>query len=121
MEYTVINFEEKLSSFSEHWSPKIVAQMNDTHFQLVKIQGDFVWHSHADTDEVFIILGGEMTIDFRDGRVDLERGEMFVVPRGVEHKPFAKEECKILLVEPAGTINTGDAGGELTAKDKVWI
>ena len=121
MEYTAINFEEKLASFSEHWSPKIVAQMNDTHFKLVKIQGDFVWHSHADTDEVFIVLGGEMTIDFRDGRVDLERGEMFVVPTGVEHKPFAKEECKILLVEPAGTMNTGDAGGELIAKDKVWI
>ena len=121
MGYTVINFEEKLASFSEHWSPKIVAQMNDTHFKLVKIQGDFVWHSHADTDEVFIVLGGEMTIDFRAGRVDLERGEMFVVPRGVEHKSIAKEECKILLVEPAGTINTGDAGGELTAQDEVWI
>ena len=121
MNYSPINFEEKLAKLSEHWSPKIIAKMNDYHFKLVKLQGDFVWHSHADTDEVFIVLGGEMTIDFRDGRVDLERGEMFVVPRGVEHKPFAKEECKILLVEPAGTINTGDAGGELTAQDEVWI
>lgn len=95
--------------------------MNDTHFKLVKFQGDFVWHSHADTDEVFIALEGEMSIAFRDGRVDLRSGEMFVVPKGVEHKPFAKNECKILLVEPAGTINTGDTGGELTADDNVWI
>lgn len=121
MEYSAINFEEKLAKFSEHWSPKIVAQMNDYHFKLVKFQGDFVWHNHADTDEVFIVLDGEMVIDFRDGRVDLKTGEMLVVPKGVEHKPLAEEECKILLVEPAGTINTGDLGGELTAEDDVWI
>ena len=121
MEYSAINFEEKLGKFSEHLSPKIVAQMNDYHFKLVKFQGDFVWHSHDDTDEVFIILDGEMVIDFHDGRVDLKRGEMFVVPKGVEHKPFAEEECRILLVEPAGTINTGNAGGELTAEDNLWI
>lgn len=121
MEYIAINFEEKLAKFSEHWSPKIVAQMNDYHFKLVKLQGDFVWHSHADTDEVFVVLDGKMAIDFRDGRVDLERGEMLVVPKGVEHKPFAKEECRTLLIEPAGTINTGNTGGELTAKDNVWI
>jgi len=121
MEYSAINFEEKLGKFSEHWSPKIVAQMNDYHFKLVKFQGDFVWHSHADTDEVFIVLDGGMSIDFRDGRVDLGKGEMFVVTKGVEHKPFAEEECKILLVEPAGTINTGDAGGELAAENNVWI
>ena len=121
MKYSAINFEEKLAKFSEHWSPKIVAQMNDYHFKLAKLQGDFVWHSHADTDEVFIVLDGEMNIDFRDNRVDLKRGEMFVVPKGVEHKPFAEEECRILLVEPVGTINTGDTGGELTAEDNVWI
>ncbi len=121
MGYTAINFEEKLAKFSEHWSPRIVAQMNNYHFKLVKLRGDFVWHSHTDTDEVFVVLDGKMAIDFRDGRVDLERGEMLVVPKGVEHKPFAKEECKTLLIEPAGTINTGDTGGKLTAKDNVWI
>ena len=95
--------------------------MNDYHFKLVKFQGDFVWHSHADTDEAFIVIEGQMSIDFRDGRVDLKAGEMFVVPKGVEHKPFAERECKIMLIEPAGTINTGDSAGEMTEKDNVWI
>lgn len=121
MEYIAINLQEKLAKFYDHWSPKIIAQMNDYHFKLVKFQGDFVWHSHADTDEVFITLDGEMTIEFRDGKVHLEAGEMFVVSKGVEHKPFAEKECKIMLVEPAGTINTGDAGGDLTAENNVWI
>ena len=121
MAYMAINFENKLEKFSEHWSPKIIAQMNDYHFKLVKFQGDFVWHQHADTDEVFIALDGEMSIDFRDGKVNLKAGEMFVVPAGVEHKPFAEKECKILLIEPAGTVNTGDAGGSLTTADDVWI
>ena len=121
MEYSAINLKEKLNRFSEHWSPKIIAQMNDYHFKLVKFQGDFVWHSHADTDEVFISLDGEMSIEFRDGKVDLKAGEMFVVPKGVEHKPFAEKECKIMLVEPAGTVNTGDVDGDLTAEDNVWI
>lgn len=121
MPYTPINVHEKLTRFSEHWSPKIIARMNDYHFKLVKIQGEFVWHSHADTDEVFIVLDGEMTIHFRDGNVTLRPGEMFVVPRGLEHKPFAKQECRIMLVEPAGTINTGDVESDLTAKDDLWI
>ena len=121
MKYSAINFEAKLAKFSEHWSPKIVAQMNDYHFKLVKFQGEFVWHNHINTDEVFIVLDGQMAIDFRDGRVDLKTGEMLVVPKGVEHKPLAEDECKILLVEPAGTINTGNAGGELTVEDDVWI
>ena len=121
MEYLAINFEEKLAKFSEHWSPKIVAQMNEYHFKLVKFQGEFVWHNHASTDEVFIVLDGQMAIDFRDGRVELKTGEMFVVPKGVDHKPLTEDECKILLVEPAGTINTGNAAGELTAEDDVWI
>src|SRR5207237_3221483 len=102
MDRRPINFAEKFSKFSDHWSPKIVAQMNDYHFKLVKIQGEFVWHSHADTDEVFIVLDGELTIQFRDGEVVLGAGEMFVVPKGVEHKPSAARECKIMLVEPAG-------------------
>lgn len=121
MEYSAINLSEKLAGFSEHWTPKIIAGMNDYHFKLAKFQGEFVWHSHADTDEVFIVLDGKMVIEFRDGRVDLKAGEMFVVPKGVEHKPLAESECKIMLVEPAGTINTGDAGGTLTAEDNVWI
>ncbi len=121
MEYEPINIQEKLSKFSDHWSPKIIAQMNDYHFKLVKFQGDFVWHKHVATDEVFIVLDGEMSIEFRNGKVDLKAGEMFVVPKGVEHKPQAEKECRIMLIEPAGTINTGDAGGDLTAKDNIWI
>ncbi len=120
MKREAISFADKLAKFSEHWSPRIVAQMNDYHFKLVKLQGEFVWHRHADTDEVFIVLEGAVRIDFRDGAVDLRAGEMFVVPRGVEHKPFAAQECRILLVEPAGTVNTGDAGGGLTAADQ-WV
>jgi mannose-6-phosphate isomerase-like protein (cupin superfamily) len=121
MNYTPINLQKKLSQFSDHWSPKIIAQMNDYHFKLVKLQGDFVWHSHDDTDEVFIVLDGEMSVEFREGRADLKAGEMFVVPKGKEHKPYAEKECKIMLVEPAGTVNTGSAGGEMTAENDTWI
>ncbi len=121
MDYKPINLDAKLAKFSDHWSPKIIAQMNDYHFKLVKFQGDFIWHSHADTDEVFIVLDGEMSIAFRDGRVVLKAGEMFVVPKGAEHKPFAEKECKVMLVEPVGTANTGDAGGDFTAGGDVWI
>ena len=121
MQHSPINFQEKLSKFSEHWSPKIIAQMNNYHLKVVKIQGEFVWHDHKDTDEVFIVLEGKMRIDFRNGEVSLKAGEMFVVPKGMEHKPFAAEECKILLIEPVGVANTGDAGGNLTADNDVWI
>ncbi|MHC4664647.1 MAG: cupin domain-containing protein [Planctomycetota bacterium] len=121
MKYLPINLDEKLSKFTEHFSPKIIAQMNNYHFKLGKFSGEFVWHRHADTDEVFIVLEGKMKINFRDGSVNLKAGEMFVVPKDKEHKPFAEEECKIMLVEPAGTPNTGDAGGKLTAEDNIWI
>lgn len=121
MTSATIQFSEKLAKISSHWTPKIIAQMNDYHFKLVKIQGEFVWHSHAETDEVFIVLDGHMEIAFRDGCVTLQSGEMTVVPRGVEHKPYAAEECSVLLVEPAGTVNTGDAGGALTAPADAWI
>jgi mannose-6-phosphate isomerase-like protein (cupin superfamily) len=121
MKYTPINLKEKFSKFSEHWSPKIIAQMNDYHFTVVKFKGDFVWHRHDDTDEVFINLEGEMSIEFRDGKIDLKAGEMFVVPKGIEHKPIAANDCKIILVEPAGTINTGGTDGDLPAEDNVWI
>ena len=118
---TVINFQEKLSKFSGHFSPKIIAQMNDYHFKVVKFSGDLVWHCHDETDEVFVVLRGKMSIQFRDGKVDLSDGELVVVPKGLEHKPFAEKECHILLVEPAGTVNTGNAGGDRTAEDNVWI
>ena len=117
----VLNLKEKLLLFSEHWSPKIIAQMNEYHFKLVKVQGEFVWHSHPETDEVFIVLEGSLDIEMRDKTMTLNKGEMIVIPKGVEHKPAAKEECHIILVEPAGTVNTGDAGGELTAANDQWI
>jgi mannose-6-phosphate isomerase-like protein (cupin superfamily) len=121
MAYPPIVFNDKLALFSDHWSPRIVAQMNEYHFKLVKIQGDFVWHSHPETDEVFIVLDGAMRIDFRDGRVTLNAGEMFVVPRGLEHKPYAAQECSLLLVEPAGTVNTGDAAERPPAQGDQWV
>ncbi|MBN1978890.1 MAG: cupin domain-containing protein [Anaerolineae bacterium] len=121
MAHAAINFEEKLARIAEQWSPKVVAQLNDYHFKLVKLQGDFVWHSHPDTDEAFLVLAGEMFVDFRDGPARVGPGELLVVPRGVEHKPRAEEECHALLVEPAGTPNTGDAGGERTVENPDWI
>ncbi len=121
MNHTAINLAQKLTQFSDHWSPKIVAQMNDYHFKLAKFQGEFVWHSHAETDEVFIVIDGHMCIDFRDGSVELKAGEMFVVPKGIEHKPAAEQECHVMLVEPAGTLNTGDTGGDLTADDNAGV
>jgi mannose-6-phosphate isomerase-like protein (cupin superfamily) len=119
--YTAINFRRKLGLFAEQWQPRVVAEMNDYQFKLVKLQGDFVWHDHKDTDETFIVLEGQMRIDFRDGAVTLSAGEMFVVPKGVEHKPFAENEVMLLLIEPRGVPNTGDAGGERTAPNDVWI
>lgn len=116
-----INFTNKFSLFSELWSPKIVAQMNDYHFKIAKIHGEFVWHSHPDTDEAFIVIRGKMQIQFEEGTVNLETGEMFVVPRGIEHKPIAKEACHILMIELAGTLNTGDAGGQRTIEETDWI
>jgi mannose-6-phosphate isomerase-like protein (cupin superfamily) len=120
-DYRPINLADKLGRFAEHWEPRVVAEMNDYQFKLVKIEGEFVWHSHADTDEVFIVVDGAMSIQFRDGSVALRSGEMFVVPRGVEHKPSARAECRIMLIEPRGVINTGDAGGDLTARNDVWV
>ncbi len=119
--YKAINFRDKLGLIAEHWQPRVVAEMNDYQFKLVKLQGDFIWHDHKDTDETFIVLDGELRIDFRDGAVTVGPGEMFVVPRGVEHKPFAEREVKMLLIEPRGVPNTGDAGGERTAPNDVWI
>ena len=116
-----INFQNKLELFSEHWSPKVIAEMNDYQFKLVKIKGEFAWHQHANTDETFIVLEGSMRIEFKDRTVQLSEGEMIVVPRGEEHKPFADEECKVLLVEPKGVVNTGETRSELTVENDVWI
>jgi mannose-6-phosphate isomerase-like protein (cupin superfamily) len=121
MEYRPINFRQKLSLFNEQWTPKVVAEMNDYQFKVVKLVGDFIWHDHKDTDETFIVIDGSLRIDFRDGAVTLRAGEMFVVPKGVEHKPYAEEEVKLLLIEPRGVLNTGDKGGERTAQNDVWI
>jgi mannose-6-phosphate isomerase-like protein (cupin superfamily) len=121
MDYRPINLRQKLGLIHEQWQPRVVAEMNDYQFKLVKLEGDFIWHDHKDTDETFIVLEGELRIDLRDGAVTLNAGEMFVVPRGVEHKPFAAREVKMLLIEPLGVPNTGDVGGERTAEQDVWI
>lgn len=116
----MINFAEKLGKFDEVWSPRVIAELNDYQFKLVKLKGDFVWHKHDGTDEAFIVLEGELTIELPQGAVRLKKGEMYVVPRGVEHRPRAFRECHVLLVEPRGVVNTGDTGGELTADNDVW-
>lgn len=121
MEHNVINFKDKFTKFTEHWSPRVIAEMNDYQFKLVKVEGEFVWHDHPDTDEVFIVIEGCLNIEFRDGVVTLESGEMFVIPKGIEHKPLATSECKIMIVEPKGVVNTGDSESKLTAEDDVWV
>jgi len=121
MSIDVVNLTQKFSLISKQWDPKIIAQLNDYQVKIAKIQGEFVWHSHPETDEMFLVIDGKLTIHLRDGDLQLEPGEMCVIPRGVEHKPAAKEECQILMVEPAGTQNTGDAGGERTVADIDWI
>jgi mannose-6-phosphate isomerase-like protein (cupin superfamily) len=110
MTYQAINLEKKLALIGEHWQPRVVAEMNNYQFKLVKLQGDFIWHDHKDTDETFIVVEGVLRIDFRDGAVELAAGEMFVVPR-----------VQVLLIEPRGVVNTGEAGGERTAQNDVWI
>jgi mannose-6-phosphate isomerase-like protein (cupin superfamily) len=121
MNYDSINLHDKLTKFSDQWSPKIVAQMNDYHLKVVKVLGEFVWHDHPETDEVFLVLNGRLDIHFRDGKATLNAGEMYVVPKGVAHKPVAESECHILLIEPAGTVNTGDVVSEKTAPNDIWI
>jgi mannose-6-phosphate isomerase-like protein (cupin superfamily) len=121
LNYKAINLAQKFSLFHEQWQPKVVAEMNDYQFKIVRLQGDFVWHDHKDTDEAFLVLEGSLRIDFRDGSVLLDPGEMYVVPKGVEHKPFAENEVKVMLIEPRGVVNTGGQGGERTAPNDVWI
>lgn len=110
-----VDLSAAFDRFSEHWSPKLVGRLNDYEVKLVKAQGDFVWHTHEDTDELFLVLQGTLTIQLRDRDVVLGPGQLFVVPRGVEHCPRADEEVRALLLEPAGVVKTGDAGGPLTA------
>ncbi|MEE8463232.1 MAG: cupin domain-containing protein [Gammaproteobacteria bacterium] len=114
-----INFREKFAQFDELWSPRIVARMNDSDFKLVRIKGEFEWHSHSDTDEVFVVLDGQLVLEMRAGPVTIGSGEMFVVPAGVEHRPVAREECRLLLIEKQDTSNTGDQPG--ASKGKVGM
>lgn len=113
-----VNLREKLDRVDEAWSPAIVAAFNDLEVMVVKVTGEFVWHSHPETDDFFLVLDGLLTIQLRDGDVDLEPGELYVVPAGVEHRPVSDEGAEVLLIEPKGTVNTGDAGGPLTAEKR---
>lgn len=122
MNYESINFSEKLNLFNEHWQPKVISEMNDYQFKIAKIKGEFIWHSHKDTDETFIVLKGEIQIDFKDGKVVVKQGEMFVVPAGVEHRPSSNKESHIMLIEPKGVVNTGEkVDSNLRAENDVWI
>jgi mannose-6-phosphate isomerase-like protein (cupin superfamily) len=110
-----VNLDDMLSRFTEHWSPKTVGRLNDYEIKVVKVQGEFVWHQHDETDEVFLVLDGELTIDTPDGAVVLGPRETVTIPRGIRHRPRAERETSILLIEPTGVVNTGAAGGPLTA------
>ena len=116
-----INLQSKYKKFNDLWSPKVIAEMNDYQFKLAKIKDDFIWHQHSDTDEVFIVIEGTINIEFEDETVQLDAGEMIVVPKGKKHRPYAKEEAKIMLVEPKGVTNTGDIQSDLTALNDQWI
>jgi mannose-6-phosphate isomerase-like protein (cupin superfamily) len=116
-----INFKSKFEKFNDLWSPKVIAEMNDYQFKLVKIKDDFVWHEHNDTDEVFIVISGVIWIEFKDETIQINTGEMIVVPKGTKHRPYATEEAQIMLVEPKGVVNTGDIESDLTALDDQWV
>jgi len=116
-----INLEQKFTLLEDHWQPRVVAELNDYQFKIARVLGEFVWHDHPDTDEAFLVLEGRLRIDLPDGSVEIGPGELYVVPRGTQHRPVAEEEARILLVEPRGVVNTGDVGGELTAESDVWI
>ena len=116
-----INLKQKLSLVNDHWTTRVIAEMNDYQFKLVKLEGDFVWHDHQDTDETFMVIDGQLRIDFRDGSVTVGPGEVYIVPKGVEHKPYAEKEVQMMLIEPRGVLNTGNAGGDRMAENDVWI
>jgi mannose-6-phosphate isomerase-like protein (cupin superfamily) len=122
MPHSPINFVQKFSLFAEQWQPKVIAELNDYQFKISKLQGEFVWHDHQDTDEAFLVIDGTLRIDFRDGAVTLNPGEVYIVPKGVEHKPFAEREVNLLIIEPRGVRNTGESETTtLTAPNDVWI
>jgi mannose-6-phosphate isomerase-like protein (cupin superfamily) len=112
-----MNIQQKLSQFDDHWSPRVVGELNSQQVKLVKFQGEFVWHHHENEDELFLVVKGRFRMDFRDRQVWLEEGELLIVPRGVEHRPVAPEEVHVLLFEPASTLNTGNVTDELTVRD----
>lgn len=116
-----INLTQKLSLFNDHWNPRIIAELNGQQVKLAKFRGEFVWHKHDNEDELFYVLEGAFTMQFRDRSVELNKGDMIVVPKGVEHRPVAEKEVSIMLFEPASTLNTGDAKGELTKEKLQWI
>lgn len=116
-----INLIDKYSKIEDHWLPKIIAQMNGNDIRIAKIQGEFLWHSHSDTDELFFVHKGQMTMHYKDKSVDITAGEIHIVPKGVEHKPEALGECEILMIEATGTLNTGGEGGDRTAPTDEWI
>ena len=118
---TTINLAEKLSLFSDQWSPKIIADLNDSHVKLAKLQGEFIWHAHAEEDELFIILSGELVIELRDGSITLRPGELAVIPKGVEHRPVARDEVHLMLIEPKGTRHTGDVESPMTVHEYARI
>jgi mannose-6-phosphate isomerase-like protein (cupin superfamily) len=119
--YKAINFSQKFALFDEQWQPKVIAELNNYQLKLVKLKGDFIWHNHKDTDEAFIVIDGFLRIDLRDGSVDVSAGEMFVVPKGIEHKPYAQNEVKVLLIEPRGVLNSGHEDSERTAENDIWV
>ncbi len=123
MNHQPINLANKFRMIDKHWSPRVIAELNDYQFKLATLLGEFIWHSHADTDEAFYVVEGALTILFRDGQVNLGQGELFVVPKGIEHKPVAKKECRVLLIEPRDVVNTGTGTSPslLTAKVDQWI
>lgn len=116
-----VNLAEKFALFSEHWTPKIIAELNNYQIKIVKVEGDFVWHDHSDTDEFFLVIEGTLFIEFEGETMELNAGELYVVPKGVQHRPYALEECKVMLIEPRGVVNTGEAESNLTASNDVWI
>jgi mannose-6-phosphate isomerase-like protein (cupin superfamily) len=121
MPQSSINLSEKLHLFTDLWAPKVIAELNDYQVKLAKLHGEFVWHQHDDTDELFLCISGELKIALHDSVVSLNEGELFVVPKGVEHKPIADEECHVLIIEPKDVINTGDTQSALTAPNNQWI
>ena len=118
---TKINLNSKFDKFHEHWSPKIIAEMNDYQFKLVKIKNEFIWHQHEHTDEVFIVIEGKIGIEFENETIEINEGEMIVIPKGKQHRPFAKQEAKIMLIEPRSVVITGNIESEITAPSDQWI